>query len=259
MKTSLSVVTICFNNLADLVSTCASVDSQTVLPDEHLIIDGSTSEEILRWLQTEKQPPYRRWIHERDKGIADAFNKGVLNAKGTIIHLLNSGDRYFINEAIGETMKHFDSDLSLMWTHGLYVQNRGGIDVISGLPFDKAKLWKGMRTVAHPTMFIKKEVYDRHGLYNQEFKIAMDYDMLARMRDEKFRFIEKPLVYFAPGGASNTQFQKGLAEVKRSYETHVGRNSKLDLWQLRQKLLNSFMQTSLGRQWFKLKNRKKTL
>lgn len=259
MKTSLSVVTICFNNLEDLKSTCASVDTQSQLPDEHLVIDGSSNEGILHWLQTEKQPGYRRWIHERDKGIADAFNKGVLQAMGAVIHLLNSGDRYFTNNAIETTMKHFDSDPDLMWTHGLYVQNRGGIDVISGLPFEKEKLWKGMRTVAHPTMFIKRQVYDTCGLYNLDYKIAMDYDLLVRIRNQKFHFIDKPLVYFAPGGASNTQFQKGLTEVKRSYETHVGRNAKLDLWQLRQRLLHSFMQTHLGKQWFKLKNRRKTL
>lgn len=259
MKTSLSVVTICFNNLEELKSTCASVDVQSQLPDEHLIIDGSTSVDILQWLQTEQQPGYRRWIHERDKGIADAFNKGVLQAMGDVIHLLNSGDRYFTSDAIETTMVYFDSDPDLMWTHGLYVQNRGGIDVISGLPFEKEKLWKGMRTVAHPTMFIKKKAYETFGLYNLYYKIAMDYDLLVRIRDLKFRFIDKPLVYFAPGGASNAQFQKGHAEVKRSYETHVGKNVKLDLWQLRQKLLNAFMQTRLGKVWFKLKNRKKTL
>ena len=259
MKTSISVVTICFNNLADVISTCASVDSQTVLPEEHLIVDGSTNEEVLQWLQNEQQPPYRRWIHERDKGIADAFNKGVLQSGGSVIHLLNSGDRYFTKDAIEETMKHFNQNPQLMWTHGLYVQNRGGVDVVSGLPFEKDKLWKGMRTVAHPTMFIKREVYERCGLYNLDFKIAMDYDLLVRLRNEKFHFIDKPLVYFAPGGASNTQFKKGLVEVKRSYETHIGKNTKLDLWQLRQRLLNSFMQTGVGKAWFQLKNRKKTL
>jgi GT2 family glycosyltransferase len=255
MNPGLSVISICFNNLPELIETCRSVDEQTVLPDEHLIIDGSTNEEIVNWLLQNSQPAYRRWIHENDKGISDAFNKGLSYSKGVITHLLNSGDTYAGKKAIGTVLHCFQEDPSLMWVHSQYIQHRGDIDVISGLPFDKDKLWKGMRTVAHPSMFIKKEVYERHGLYNVDYKIAMDYDMLVRMRNEKFRFIPIPLVYFAPGGASNLQFKKGLAEVKKSHTTHIGTSFKQLLWQFRQKMLQSFMETSPGKKWFQWKNR----
>ena len=85
----------------------------------------------------------------------------------------------------------------------------------------------------------------------------MDYDFLLRIRNEKFYFINKPLIYFLPGGASNVQFKKGLAEVKKSYQTHIGKNAKLQLWQSRQRLLTAAMQTSLGKWLFKLKNKQK--
>src|SRR5688572_12942089 len=94
MSPTLSVITICFNNLQEVIETCLSVDEQTVLPYEHLIIDGSTNEEIVTWLIKSPQPSYRRWIHERDKGISDAFNKGIRNATGEVLHILNSGDKY---------------------------------------------------------------------------------------------------------------------------------------------------------------------
>ena len=103
MRPTLSVITICFNNLAELQATCRSVDAQTHVPEEHLLIDGSKNQEILEWLTGNEQPSYRRWIHEKDEGISDAFNKGIRNAKGTLTHLLNSGDRYADNKAI-ETM-----------------------------------------------------------------------------------------------------------------------------------------------------------
>ena len=209
MSTQLSVITICFNNLQDLIFTCKSVDEQSVAPFEHLIIDGSTNKEILQWLESNRQPGYRRWIHERDQGISDAFNKGIRNANGNLTHLLNSGDGYKGKHSIEKVVAQFDKDPTLMWLHSLYIQHRGNMDVVSGVPFDKNKLWRGMRTVAHPSMFIKKEVYDRHGMYNTSFKIAMDYDMLVRIRDEKNIFIPETLVYFAPGGASNVQFKKG--------------------------------------------------
>lgn len=255
MTPTLSVVTICFNNLTDLISTCRSVDEQTVLPDEHLIIDGSANEEILHWLEQNPQPAYRRWIHERDKGISDAFNKGIAHANHSIIHLLNSGDKYANKTAIETVLKVFAGDTSLMWLHGRYIQHRGGIDATSGVPFDKNALWKGMRTVAHPTMFIKKEVYDRYGMYNTDYKIAMDYDMLVRMRKEKFRFIPDTLVYFAPGGASDVQFKKGLKEVNTIYRQQIGYSWKQWLWQGRQRLLQLFMLTELGRKWYRTKNK----
>lgn len=255
MKPTLSVITICFNNLPELIETCRSVEDQTALPDEHLIIDGSNNVEILNWLRKNSQPTYRRWVHERDKGIADAFNKGITQAKGELIHLLNSGDKYADKKAIETTLAYFAADSNLMWTHSRYIQHRGDMDVISGLPFEENKLWKGMRTIAHPTMFIKKEVYDRYGLYNIDLKIAMDYDMLIRIRNEKFKFIPEPLVYFSPGGASHLQFKKGLKEVRQIYQTHIGYSFKQTLWQFRQRLLHLFMRTALGKRWFGWKNR----
>ena len=256
MSQGISVVTICFNNLKELIATCNSVDKQVVAPLEHLIIDGSTNSEIVQWLQTHPQPEWRRWIHERDQGISDAFNKGIVNSKGSVIHLLNSGDLYAETGAIQLVKNHFDQDPGLMWVNSLYIQHRGQMDVVSGQPFEKDKLWKGMRTIAHPSMFIKREVYDRRGLYNTEFRIAMDYDLLVRIRDEKNLFIEKALVYFAPGGASDQQFKRGLAEVRRSYKENIGSSVLQPLWQFRQKLLHAFMQTSIGKSWFQRKNRK---
>lgn len=257
MSFTLSVITICFNNLQDLIRTCESVDEQTLLPDEHLIIDGSTDEQIVTWLLQQPQPVYRRWIHERDKGISDAFNKGVIHAKGQVTHLLNSGDKYATNKSIETVMHCFVDDPALMWAHSLFIQHQGDVDVISGVAFEESKLWRGMRTVAHPTFFVKKEVYDRHGLFNTDYKIAMDYDFLARIRKEKFRFIPIPLVYFAPGGASNTSYKKGMAEVKKSYNTHIGSSLRMPVWQLRQRIIYALLQTEWGKKLFRLKNRKK--
>lgn len=233
------------------------MDDQTVLPDEHLIIDGSTNEEIVSWLLQNPQPGYRHWIHERDKGISDAFNKGITHAKGELTHLLNSGDKYATITCIDTVRRCFEDDPALMWTHGQFIQHRGDVDVVSGLSFDESLLWRGMRTVAHPTMFVKKVLYDKHGLFNTNYRIAMDYDFLVRIRKEKFKFIATPLVYFAPGGASSLHFKKGMKEVRKSYTTHIGSSILLPLWQFRQRALYALLQTEWGKKLFRLKNRKK--
>ena len=88
----LIIVTICFNNPEEVQRTCLSVDAQTRKPDEHWIINGSTVSAIANWFSEHPLPSYRKIINEQDKGIADAFNKGIRFAGNGMIQLLNSGD-----------------------------------------------------------------------------------------------------------------------------------------------------------------------
>ena len=87
----------------------------------------------------------------------------------------------------------------------------------------------------------------------------MDYDFLVRIRNFSFEYIEQPLVNFAPGGTSSIQFERGLQEVKETYTKYIGGSFKLILWQFRQRVLNKFMSTSLGKTWFQWKNKSKQL
>ena len=74
----LSIIPICFNNLQDLIKTCDSVDRQIEKPFEHIIVNGSTNDDIKDWFIAQNKNNYRLIINERDAGISDAFNKGIL-------------------------------------------------------------------------------------------------------------------------------------------------------------------------------------
>ena len=91
----LSIITICFNNLQELIKTCESIDCQIEKPFEHIIINGSTNDQVKDWFGIQNGNNYRRIVNERDAGISDAFNKGIIMAKGEVLHLLNSGDIYY--------------------------------------------------------------------------------------------------------------------------------------------------------------------
>lgn len=251
---NISTVTICFNNLPDLIATIKSVDSQIVLPAEHLIIDGSTNSEIKDFLENSPQPKYRKWICERDKGISDAFNKGVKNSKNEIIHLLNSGDCYYDETVIEKVTKAFESNPDIKWLHGKFVQFRAGMWVLTGKPFESKKLYRGIRTVGHPSMFVKRALYNQYGLYSLDKKIAMDYDFLVRIRLEKFIFLDYPLVRFSPEGVSEKNIDAGLKEVEESYNKYIGKSLKQKLWMLRIKALHALTGTRLGSMIFKIKN-----
>lgn len=249
---NLSVVTICFNNPDDVKQTCASVDMQTVKPFEHLIVNGSTDPAIKEWLENNSQPAYRRWVNVENKGIAGNFNQGIEHSKGSYIHLLNSGDIYSSAEVVENVLSFLQKHLDANWISCNIILYRGGDWVTVGCPFDRNQLYKGMRRVSHPSWFVKREVYDRLGLY-KPYSIAMDYDMMCRIKDEPYAYLNFTIAKFDNTGVSSVKYLDSLKQNIQVYESNFGYSLKCRIWQFRQKLLYKVLQTSLGEKLFKLK------
>ncbi len=249
----ISVVTICFNNLADLQKTCASVDAQTRLPEEHWIINGSSTKDIADWLDTTPQPPYRKWLNERDGGISDAFNKGIERATHSITHLLHAGDRYASNQVIEKVSRYFAEHPEVQWISGNIQLNRGGKTVIVGKPFEPGKLYRGMRSVSHPTWFVKKEVYGRIGGFSSKYKIGMDYDLMCRIANEPYGYLNEVIAVFDDTGISSTQYLNALKESRKIYTSYFGYSWKLVVWQFRLKILHYLLQSPFGKSLYHLK------
>lgn len=250
---TITVISICFNNLHDLQRTCASVDKQTVKPEEHWIINGSTTSDIADWLAANPQPAYRKILNERDNGISDAFNKGIERAGSTFTHLLHAGDVYAAEDVIKEVKLFLQDHPLVTWISGKMKTVRSGKLVEVGKPFESNKLYRGMRSVAHPTWFVQKHVYSRIGTYNPAYKIAMDYDMMCRMANEPYGFIDKAIMQFDDTGISTKNYIAGLKESKKIYESYNGFSIKQFIWQLRLKVLYYLLQTGLGKFLFNLK------
>jgi glycosyltransferase involved in cell wall biosynthesis len=249
----ISIITICFNNLSDLIKTCTSVDSQELKPYEHIIIDGSTKPDIKNYLESTAQPAYRKWICERDKGISDAFNKGILKATGDIVYLLNSGDTIYDATVLAKVANTFQQNADITWCHGKLHLLRGGLWVDIGKPFEKDKLYRGMRGTLHPTMYVRKELYSKHGLYDVDLKMAMDYDFLCRIADEKFSFVDYPLATFDPTGVSTGNYLKAMKESFSQYRKYYGASVKQTLWGWRLTLLHYLLESSLGKLLYRAK------
>jgi len=248
-----SIVTICFNNVEELKLTCTSVDMQVLKPYEHIVIDGSTKPAIKLFLENNPQPAYRKWICESDKGIADAFNKGIRNVTGDIILLLNSGDKIYDETVLERVTAIFKKDPSIMWCHGKQSLLRGGIWVLIGKPFEKAKLYRGMRGTFHQTMYVRKELYEKYGLYDNEIKMAMDYDFLCRIAGERFTFIDYPLATFDPTGISTNRYLDAMNEAYAQYRKYYGWSLKQKLWSLRLTTLHFMLKNPFGKLLYRLK------
>jgi GT2 family glycosyltransferase len=251
----ITIVTICFNDAEGLIKSCASVDEQITKPYQHIIINGSTTKDVEDWYNNTAQPSYRKIINERDRGISDAFNKGIQLVEDGIIHLLNAGDIYSQEDILTSINLAFDQHPSIQWLSGKIIIKRAGIWVNIGKPFDKHQLYKGMRSVSHPTWFVKKEVYNRIGLFSEQYKIAMDYDLMCRIKEEPYLFLDKVIAKFDDTGVSSINYLKSLQQNIEVYESHFGFSFKCRLWQFRQKLFYYFLQTSFGKLVFQLKTK----
>jgi glycosyltransferase involved in cell wall biosynthesis len=250
---SVSIITICFNNLDELKATCASVDMQHSKPYEHIIIDGSTKPDIKNFLENNPQPAYRKWICERDKGISDAFNKGILKATGEITNLLNSGDTLYDETVLQRVADLFKKKPEIQWCHGKLNTLRGGLWVHIGKPFERDKLYRGMRGMMHPTMYVRREMYDKHGLFDVNLKLSMDYDFLCRVADEPNAFIDYPLATFDPAGVSSSNYIKAMKESYGQYRKYFGPSIKQTVWEWRLTFLHHLLGSKLGKFLYRLK------
>jgi glycosyltransferase involved in cell wall biosynthesis len=251
----ISIVTICRDNPEELKETCASVDEQQRPAFEHIIIDGSTRPEIRRWLNETPQPSHRIWVSEPDEGISDAFNKGVGKATGDLVQFLNAGDRLHDSSVLSQVAEAFTRDPSLRWLHGSLRMMRGGLWVVIGKPFDPERLYRGMRSTFHPTMYVRRELFQRHGGFDKSLKIAMDYDFLCRIAKERNTFLDKPLVVFEPEGVSDLRYLDGLEEMQLAYGRYFGFSVRQRVWKWRQVLLFRLLKSGLGQWMYALKVR----
>jgi len=243
----IAIVTICCDNLAEVIATCESVDRQTSLPDEHWVINGSKGSDIEAWSKRTDQPGYRKFVHEGDRGISDAFNKGIRLVSEGMIQLLNSGDTLFDTRVIERIRDFLELYPEIDWCSGkIQIHDSMGSREL-GVPFESQKLYRGMRGVAHPSWFVRKDIYEAVGPYSEEFRIAMDYDMLCRLSGKSYKFYEFNSVNFDGNGISATSFSKGLTECRSIYRLRFGRPWRMRLWQVRVAGIHHLLRTTFGR------------
>ena len=218
----ISIITPTFNSAHSIQETVRSIISQTYGNFEHIIVDNQSKDNTLDLIKNIYQDAgleeKLKIITEKDKGIAEAFNKGIKNSTGEIIGILNSDDilfdesiLYLIKTALSQTGKLIAHGNIFMEDHVFGSNFRFPLrDKILGIGFN------------HPGMFINREVYKRTGLYNTEMHYAMDVDFFFRLQkeygniEEVSAYINHPLVSMKAGGASWKNELKAIKEVKHS-------------------------------------------
>lgn len=207
----ISIITATYNSSAHIADCVKSVNNQTYHDIEHIIVDGASKDSTLDIVNG---IPNRVGIiiSEPDRGIYDAMNKGIQAATGDVIGILNSDDFFTSNDVIQtvvESFKHNDIDSLYGDVHFVSPNNLSkSVRYYSSSVF-KPSLFRFGFMPAHPSFYMKKECYDKYGLYALDYMIASDYDLLIRYLYKekiKYKYIKKDFVTMRTGGVSTENF-----------------------------------------------------
>ena len=200
----ISIITVCYNSEKTIEDTVKSVLNQNYNNYEYLIIDGSSKDNTLSIVKKyEKDFKGKlRVISENDKGLYDAMNKGIELATGDVIGIINSDDLLIDSNVFSKINESYNEDTDILYAN-LYYVSEDLKDILRKYNSGRRKGYSWCP--AHPTMYIRKEVFKKYGLYDIGYKIAADYDMMVRLNKENlnYTYLDDYIVLMRVGGVSN--------------------------------------------------------
>lgn len=206
---TVSIITVVFNNCHHVENAIRSVLSQTYKDIEYIVVDGGSTDETMDIIRKYSRQ-ISKVISEKDQGIYDALNKGLSIASGDLIGILHSDDIFFNNSVVDLVVNQFNEcELSLVYGKGVYVNRFGKkriMRIYGSSDFRYYKLFFGWIPL-HTTIFVKREMIERLGLYDLRYSISSDYDISLRWfldKSVKKRFLNQYMVIMNLGGKSTT-------------------------------------------------------
>lgn len=205
----ISIITACLNAAHTIKQTIASITNQDYQNFEYIIIDGGSTDETISIVESSEIVSH--WISEPDKGISDAFNKGIALCSGDIIGLLNADDVY-LPGTLNTVSRLFTPQLDIL--SGSIIMKGRHKDIIRAPKL--SNLGKCM-SLNHPATFIRKSTYDMIGGYDTRYKYAMDYDLLLRahIKGARIGTIDDILTVMSSGGLSDVKWVEAYHEVAK--------------------------------------------
>ncbi|MGN0552817.1 MAG: glycosyltransferase family 2 protein [Oscillospiraceae bacterium] len=215
----ISMVTVTFNSERTLSDTLDSVLGQTHRPLEYIIVDGGSSDRTMEIVSSyksrfESAGIEYRYHSEKDNGISDAFNKGIRQASGEIVGMINSDDM-LEKGALDTVAEKYSPDTGVYYGNCIIFNDNSSDKYIAVPKFsmDETLLRKRM-PIYHPATFILKKTYDEYGLYDTELKYCMDREWMLRTYTQgvKFLYIDSVLAWYREGGTNQINHSKTLKE-----------------------------------------------
>ena len=212
-----SIITTTYNDKENLKKIIAQVKNQDYANIEYVIVDGGSTDGTLEVIAeaAEYFGDRLKWISEKDKGIYDAINKGIRLSTGDILGCCF--DQYAGPAVISKMVAIMEKE----GTDGVH----GDLYYMEG---DKVvRYWhQGQGNIrfgwmpGHPTLYLRKSVYDKYGLYKTDYRISADYEFMIRiLKDDKVKlsYLPEVLIYMSHGGTSTNSLGAYLAGMKEGH------------------------------------------
>lgn len=221
----ISIITPTYNSMKTISRTIDSIISQDYKDIECIVIDGDSSDGTKDIVLGYKNKLDIKLISEKDGGIYDAMNKGVRVATGDIVGILNSDDFFEDSSVISDIIQVL-KDEKLDATYGDISYFGDDINRITRVwktgEYKESNLDNGW-IIPHPTLFVRKSVYENCGYFNTNFKIAGDYEFILRILKIykiNIKYIPRVLVRMYNGGRSGSSLNQrinGWKELKKAW------------------------------------------
>lgn len=216
-RPAFSIITATYNSAGLFDRTMASLRHQTNRNFEWIVVDGASTDGTLLRIQ-QAQDLVSEWLTEPDRGIADAWNKGLVRAAGNSVLILNAGDTY--DPTFLERISHYMEGTKIVCSHTRLLSEEGSrLGVLRAQPH---KLYRGMH-VPHNWCAVPRQFYQELGPYTN-LPVAMDFDWFHRYYKRYgaagFTVINEILGSYYLGGKSDIHFEEGL----RASECIIVRN-----------------------------------
>jgi len=223
----ISIITPTYNSAATVRDTLESVLSQQISDLEYIIIDGASSDNTLQIIEEYQERLKIKLISESDHGLYDAMNKGIELATGDIIGIINSDDFYKNGLILKKIIATFSAHSEIDACYGdlAFVETTNCQKIVRywrAGKYNKKKLAYGW-TIPHPTLFLKKELYQKYGVFRTDLSLASDYEFILRLFNAErvnVFYLPETLVYMRTGGSSSKNLKqriRGWQELKKAW------------------------------------------
>ena len=241
----LSIITVCYNSEKTLERTIRSVIDQNYENLEYIIVDGGSKDRTVDIIK-KYDKHISRWISEPDKGISDAFNKGIRMATGEIIGIINSDDCY-TKGAFDKLADAYDEKTEI-YRGKIILWNTETGSKVSEAPTINMPYTGWKVNVCRQGVFVRRDAYDRYGIFDVSLKFNMDFDLLLRFERSgaKSKYIDYDMAYFTMSGVTFSGFNKSQRqEMERIIRQNGGK--ELDVWKYRIiKYIKMFVKKVIG-------------
>ena len=223
----ISLITVTFKSGGTLRDTIQSVLSQTYYDIEYIIVDGHSQDNTVDIIK-EYEPLFDgrlKWISEKDQGLYDAMNKGFQMATGDMVGIINSDDLLAEATAIEKVIDCFEGhkDIDCVYADLYYVSQYDTSKIVRHWITGKQRSFSKGWHPAHPTFYVKREIYSKYGLFDLDFKFAADFELMLRLVEKehiRLFYLPEPLVRMRLGGTTSknlTNIRKGNIECLNAF------------------------------------------